>query len=638
MLPIDLSERLRNIHVPLWIEVIGGLSFGGLIFGLIAFNDSPAIIGFGLNLRLNVRYVLLMGAMVYVALRFAQGPGRILTLALISAWFALPLAGLWGSGYTHTTILSGLIPVQDASDYYTDALRLISGLDYSSFSARRPLFAGSLAVLLFFTNHNLMTALAILGFFSAVACFLAAIELHKTHGAEAATLMLALLFLFYRTHIGAVMSENIGFSLGVIGFAVIWRGISQGKLPAIGLGLFISTLALNARAGAFLVLPALIIWWAWSFKQPNRWISPKVLALGTTIVISGFLANYLMVKILAVESGVLFGNFSYTLYGLAAGGEGWGHVFTVHPEVDLLEEPEQSNRVYQLAFELMLAHPDGLLTGAIRYWWAFLFSEPWYSAYSFVHFENQAVNLGTHAGLYLLCLVGLAKLFQSPADPFASLLAAATLGIFASVPFAPPSDAYFMRAHAAMIVVLSILPAAGFVFILERLRINIHRSLDPDVPGLGFTGWFGLLIIVPLLLGPLAIQSAGHTPKYVAISCGEGMSSVYLRLDPGAAINVIDTSTDRLHSMLNYEARNFRRSVHGLSDVFLIERLDKLEAPRALFFSLNFATHDKVMIFIPSHELPPPGLLLGLCGTWAVEPGLQRHNVFYAETAEIIGP
>ena len=100
----------------------------------------------------------------------------------------------------------------------------MAGQNLSSFSARRPLFPGLLAVLLTLTGRNLMASLGILTAITAGACYLAAKEIQRTHGAEAAAFVLTILFLFYRYNSGLVMSESLGVTLGALGFVLIWRG------------------------------------------------------------------------------------------------------------------------------------------------------------------------------------------------------------------------------------------------------------------------------------------------------------------------------------------------------------------------------------------------------------------------------
>ncbi len=135
------------------------------------------------------------------------------------------------------------------------------------------------------------------------------------------------------------MSENLGVALGALGFGLLWRGASTKSILYIWSGLLTTTLALNARAGAFFMLPLLILWTGWLLRE-NKIISWKFLFISASAVILGFVLNLLLARLIAVPPGVPFANFSYTLYGLASGGKSWAYVFEAHPEVLRIQEPE----------------------------------------------------------------------------------------------------------------------------------------------------------------------------------------------------------------------------------------------------------------------------------------------------------
>ena len=148
---------------------------------------------------------------------------------------------------------------------------------------------------LFRWNHSLpsnsLNNLSCLTFDSnrpAAQSFVAVREIQVTHGSEAAVFVLIILFLFYRHHSGTVMSENLGVPMGVLGFALLWRGTAQEKSVLFWLGLFVTALALNARAGAFFILPILILWSGWVFREAGRRFSLQVLIISAAVVVAAF--------------------------------------------------------------------------------------------------------------------------------------------------------------------------------------------------------------------------------------------------------------------------------------------------------------------------------------------------------------
>ena len=250
-----------------------------------------------------------------------------------------------------------------------------------------------------------MASLAILTAMAGLACYFTAREIQRTHGAEIAVFILMVIFLFYRAHSGISMSESLGVALGMLGFGLLWRGASTRSLFYIWAGLLTTTLALNARAGAFFMLPILILWAGWLLRE-NKFIPWKVLFISASAVVLGFALNLALTRLVAVPSGVPFANFSYTLYGLASGGKSWAYVFEAHPEVLAIQEPEQSKRIYQLAFELIRANPMQTVQGAL-FNWKMLFSNSWYNIYAYMGGENWQLTVITRWGMYILCVVGI---------------------------------------------------------------------------------------------------------------------------------------------------------------------------------------------------------------------------------------
>ena len=606
------------------------LALSAILFGLILANRAPNLLrpismalrsGFGLVIPIT-------GLFLYFAFRIPNRTGNLVGMAVTLSLFAMPLAGLWASGESQSTILSGLIPLFDAGTYYMDALQLMNGNPFSIFSARRPLFAGLLAVLLSITGHNLMISLAILTAMTGLACYVTAREIQRTHGAEIAVFILMMLFLFHRAHSGISMSESLGVTLGTLGFGLLWRGASTKNLFFIWAGLLTTTLALNARAGAFFMLPILILWSGWLLRE-DKLIPWKILFISASAVVLGFIFNLALTRLIAVSNGVPFANFSYTLYGLASGGKSWAYVFEVHPEVLGIQEPEKTKIIYQLAFELIRANPMQTVQGAL-FNWKMLFSDSWYNIYAYMGGENWQITAITRWGMYLLCILGIFGWFRNRKDPIQSLVMAAAIGIFISVPFLPPTDAYRMRPYAASIVIFAALPAMGLIIILNQIKKIPLNILDKtSIPQSSSMPAYTFVLILVLLVGPVLIKSTAKPQSVQTTPCADGLTPIIVKFDEGTYINIKKQNDPFLDWMPNFHAGTFKENSHSLADSYMINWIAGIEPPKTIFFTLDYLNNKKVLAVVPSTLLPEKGALTQICGLWETDPNLSTYGIFY---------
>ena len=185
--------------------------------------------------------------------------GIFVTLLAITALFISILLLKWGQAQSDGALIGGLLPWSDASNYYHGAKNLVEGNDMPLWNGRRPLSTGMLAVFLAFTGQNLQLTLVLLVLITAVSVFFLTQEVSNRYGVVAGAVTLLVLALFYYQFVGTVMSEHLGLALGALALTLLLNGAFKGRMITIWAGLFFLGLALAARAGAFLVLPFLLI-------------------------------------------------------------------------------------------------------------------------------------------------------------------------------------------------------------------------------------------------------------------------------------------------------------------------------------------------------------------------------------------
>jgi len=589
--------------------------------------------GLGLSLRYDFSTVVVPAFLVvYLVLRIPGWPGRVIAATFIVLLFGLALSGLWASGISEPNAVSGLLPFSDASSYYLDARRLLAGYPLSAFSSRRPLFPAVLALLFWLFAENLQLVLAVLVALGGCACYLAGREVQRTHGALAGALVVLLGYLFYRPHIGTTLTENLGFVLGMAAFALLWRGANDHRRWLVLLGSLLLGLGLMARAGPFFVLPALALWLGW-FRQPR--FSWRWLGLASGAIIVSLLLNTLAFQLLAVSEGVAFSNFSYTLYGLAVGGEGWTQVKRDHPEVLKLSEPQRSQRIYELAVDEIKRNPQGIVQGGVRSWGDF-FSTRRSSAFSFVGGKNETANLVGRLGLFALCLCGCWALWRERWGNFSGLLLAGWLGILLSVPFVPPVDSALMRTYAAAIPFLAALPAVGLAWLAQQLPARWALQPPQDEVSARSAAWLGVGLLFVVACSPVIVWLAGRPPAYTASPCPRNGEAVYLRLQPGALVQV---AADEKLAQTYLPAVRWSQFNKGLHDFmytdFMVEIEPRTSPPVTLTSTFNLADGRTVWLVVNSERLPPLPAVVKGCGRWS--GSAAAADVFYADDLQPVG-
>ncbi len=627
------SSRWQPAVFPILIVVMGMLVYTLILINRYPFPLRPISLAVQFGFTLMAPLVALG---LYLAYRLPGWAGQLTSFCATLALFGLGLAGLWASGQTTSIVISGLLPWSDASNYYASALRLLEGQPFEPFAAWRPLFAGLLSFLLGVSGHNLQIALAFLVAIAAVSTFLLAREIQRTHGPLVAVFVVVLLFLFYRRYTGSTLTENLGYTLGVLGFTLLWRGTGSLRRLDVMAGAFFVALALNARPGPFFVLPMLLAWALWAFRRQRRvWTTFGLPVLASMLM--GFLVSIVVMRILGVGQQLPFSNFAYTLYGLVVGGKGWEQIKWDHPELAAITGPQHYWSVLQLSWEAFRADPTLLVQGALHQY-AYFFSDTWFSAYGFVGGENEWVTTLARLGVFALAGVGLGCGLRKNRSAHELLVLTGAAGVLLSVPFVPPLDAQQARLYAAVIPLFGLLPALGLQRLLEWLRLDFR--LSPAAPQLlsNPVGAFGALLLVLLVVGPLAVRLSASPTPYAEITCPPGEEAVYLRYDAGSSIHILKEDVFHLDWMPDFHQGRFARQVHGLPDPQVAQEFEQIAAPATILYGLELHSQSGLWLVVDTRLLPSEGHVLGVCGHWTENSNVAQYRFFYASTVEAQPP
>lgn len=544
--------------------------------------------------------------------------------------FALPLSGLWNSGVSeYPTVMAGLFPLTDGSNYYTDARRVLEEGRLNVVSSSRPLFPGVLATLLAVSGQNLQFSIAALGAIAGVACGLLIQEARQAWGAAAALVTLIGLFSFYRRFIGTVWTEHWGLTLGAIAAAVLWRSVQRRQPALFFLGLLLLTLGLAARAGAFFVLPALIGWGTYFFRTKSNG-AVRFAIWGMGVVAIGFILNQAVLNAIG-RPDLAFSNYAYTVYAQVVDSSDWRQVLIDHPDVAALTQPVLSRQIYSLALQALVEHPLAVFRHAGRAWLTY-FSPTAEGAWGFIAtYGATPLTTAMLWGFYLLSLLGLLVCLKPP-TPFHSMVLTAYLGVVASIPFVPPwmdGVPASLRIYAATLPLTSLLAAVGITVVLPR-RLALPRLANRS-PLL----WsVAIALILLTTTGAIAAQTVYPTPSLPPAPC-DGTS---IRFHPRSVVNVVANQA-MPHTQLpqirvadwQRQVEQVRRSLAQRQSILTdqIRTLATVTPGQTVIQALALKDQTPRWIVVETGALPTHAAIVTFCGQ-------QQNEVLFAQSVYLL--
>jgi hypothetical protein len=583
----------------------------------------------GLAFRYDFTTVIFLLLLASIAIN--QLPVRstnYVMLLLIAMLFALPISGLWNSGQSEQYILGGIIPFSDARYYFMDARRLLEGFDFVTGAARRPLFTALLSTIQWVTSQDLLISIAIITAIIALAVHFAVMEIRHKFGVFAGLLLLILIFLFARSLMGKTLSEMAGLPLGLISFVFLFRGAREKQFPAILLGLFFMSLVQNARAGALLILPVIILWVGWLFRDSRKFDFTKT-AIAGLVVALGFAVNMIVFMILASSDSMPFGNFSHTLYGLARGGLGWTQIYTDHPETWSMPADSQANYIYSLAYEIISRKPLNLLHGILSSYTTFFSLDDYYGSLCWFGGVGLIGNIARTL-LYCLMVFGAFLSARKLQDPVNSLLIAGLIGIFISVPFAPPLDSNRMRVYAATIPFYAAIAVIGFSWLEHKIPFKFFRSPETQKPSIMPVSILGIIVLVAMTIIPILIRSFTPATIIEKGNCPQGLKQISFRLLPGNYIEIVDDPVmlmDRIPQLRNH---SFDTLVHNLPNWETFPLFTETKPGQIILADLELSEMKEIILIADWNVITRTTESQSVCDFMSEDRMLRDYRVYFA--------
>lgn len=498
-----------------------------------------------------------------------MGTGFVGLAIVLAAWAFM--IGDWELGRTITFSVAGILPITDTAGYYGCANGLLDmghfAESYAGWCDHRPVYLGMLASLLALAGRYLHIALLLQAVLVSAALAVLAREILRLAGVLGTILAIAVLWAFaVKTCFLTTATENAGLALGTLALALLLRGAEQESRRIVFAGIALLSIALNARAGALLALPLLVLWsgvFAWQAGY-GIW---RTMAGAVVAVAIGFFLEYLLVVITGAAIGAAHSNFAYTLYGLAVGGKSWTQVGIDHPEIALLPtDAAQSQAIYRLAFAAIRDQPQRIILALA---------------------ENFATNLldtatfgiGTRFGqgarwapLAIVAaipwLAGITAIIARPRDLRLTLLGTIVLGGLLSGAIIVQDGG--VRVYAATIAGDAVIAGVGIAMILRRVAGTRSPApapaitlLAPASPAMALGSASLLLVLTIVPFTPL-LQAMALPPLVGAAGagsgCAAGETSYLVRLGRDSVVLAVTPDGEASLYPPRYPEAQFRRA------------------------------------------------------------------------------
>jgi hypothetical protein len=610
-----------------------GLPSAAFIVGLLItclFLTVPTPRQFGLAFRYD--FLQIMGPLALVVFLLFKLPDKIsrfLLLGIISAILVLPVAGLWASGQSEQYLLGGIIPFSDARFYFTDSHRLIAGAEFFTGAARRPLFTTMISSIQWLTGQNLYVTIAILTLTLGYTIYFAVYEFRTREGAIAGTAFLVFLYCYARMLLGKTLSEFAGLPLGLISLVFLIQGIHRKQLKPVLAGLFVLSLGLNARAGAFFILPMIILWAGWYFRE-SKLFHWKTFFLACGVVALGFIINLAAFDVFSSAESAPFGNFSFTIYGLARGGQGWTQIFTDHPETWDMPTGEQSRYVYSLTLDIIHRKPMNLVNGIIKSYQTFFSLDDYYGSIGW--FGDTGIT-GTIArvGYYVLMIAGLVFCVKDIKKTSRSFLLAAFIGIVLSIPFAPPIDSNRMRVYAATIPFFIAIPSIGLASLVDLIPWKFLKSSSSEPQSLILPYTLSSVLVLMMTVIPLIPFKLASSQPAPQLTCSARLKPVSFQILPGNHIRIVEQNAVPQEWVSVIREKTMATRIHNLPNWETYDLFSNVKPGQVIVVDLDLQTNDPMILIAEWDKISARQGIQTVCGQPSTDKMLREYNVYFAE-------
>lgn len=502
----------------------------------------------------------------------------------------------------------GHLPWGDCNGHFAGANRLLAEGAFGGYSERRPMGAAWLSVTLAVTDERLPAALLLQCLLLGAAASLAARAAAARFGLGAPLIFLGLAQGLSRDYLPTASTEPLGLIVACLAVTLLASRLARHSLAVTTAGVLALAVALNARPGAQLLLPALFLWGLAVAPRAARWRAAAV--LGLAIAAASGLTGALNALHGAGEAS--FTTYpAYTFYGLTRDAN-YRQVAKDFPrELETLPEKELARFLYARGFENLKADPRPFLAALLGNTGKFLSKAPesvaraisprWLLTPALARanpsLEETTGDSWAGGALLLLALAGfLVHLRQAASRAEAGfwLLFGAGLLLSATVVYGEAGFRSLTPAAPFLALAAAMAASAG-----RERRAGCDRRGD-ELLRLRVAGAATLALALLCLLGPYAARALhrGPTPQQAAAALAgapEGAVATDLRRAPALIVVPFADGGERWPEV-DYDLMRFLLDVGDFADERVLARQ---RAPFAVLSVYDIARQQQRLLVAP---------------------------------------
>jgi hypothetical protein len=204
------------------------------------------------------------------------------------------------------------------------------------------------------------------------------------------------------------------------------------------------------------------------------------------------------------------------------------------------------------------------------------------------------------------------------------------VGIFLSVPLAPPTDSFHMRPYAASIATICILPSLGFGYLIKKIQLKFLDQQNITSSPTVFAVYFSALLIFITLGSPIFLKLTSSAVHIDPLECELNHESIVVYFAKGTYIVITKNTEEFADWPPDFHIYLFQKNLHDMADQNLIQWAETIKPNTLILNSLDIVSNKSLVLVLPTSLKPAGNGYVQFCGNFEGDPSLQAYSIFYA--------